>query len=160
MKASVYEIIQKRKELLKDLENLRDDRNEKAVEKRKIDEKESVENLSLKQYNRRRKELVKKITKVTVALRKQNVEEEITELGMNPEEARLKRDMLDKEINALRNLTETSETSYLSSDDIVKVSRIEDDELDQLIHELTEKRGRLDTELQKFNLNTEMEVDI
>ncbi|MDY6789215.1 MAG: hypothetical protein SVV03_04610 [Candidatus Nanohaloarchaea archaeon] len=159
MKTTVYELIQKRQNLIKQLAELREEREDEAVEKVRIGDEENVSRMDLQSYTEEAEELIEELLQITVALRRKNVDSEIEELGLTPEEARIRRDMLDKEIKSLRSLKDTEERSlYRDSGDVVKVSRFDKEELKSLVKKLTEERGKLDAALQRFNLTEEIEI--
>jgi len=160
MKATIYELVQKRAQLIKELEELREERKERATERVRIEEKGSVKPTKLEDYAPKVRALMQHLLAVTVALRKKNVMVKIPGIEVTPEEARIHRDMLDKEIHALRELKDSRESLYSDGRDTVRVSCINRDELNALVKRLTEERGRLDTALQKFNLSEEVEVGI
>ncbi len=160
MKVTIYELVGKRKELIQELENLRNERKEKASEMVKIDKKDEVGKISLSQYSEQIEKLMDKVVAITVLLRKKNVEQTIDKTGMTPEEAKVKRELVDEELAGLRGLGGSERDLFSDRGEIVKISRIDREELNSLIKKLSEERRKLDSALQKFNLTNEVEIEI
>jgi len=158
MKKTIYELVQMRKQLMKELEELREERREHASEKVRIEDKDKVTRLKLDEYAERTRALMQTIISITVELRKKNVTATILQVRLTPEEVRIRRDMLDKEIQSLRDLKESKDSLWGDGRDLVRVSRIERTELHSYVSRLAEERGKLDAALQKFNLTEEVEV--